>query len=447
MVITIGGTSLPGPQTTVRSGQTRAVDTESPGTVALVGEADLQEGNAEANRAYGISNSTQARRRFGQNSKLAEQVEDALGEGGLPVYGLAPEAFQETDVDVSSGSFPNAPVTEDASRVAFSDGSGNNYNARITLGDVANAPEEDGVIFYNPVRGTVQDKSNVTGLTADYVYHNYDRAFESLASQEGDIIDFVVPLTEEESVVQDAHDTVRAMEQRYNLAMVFAGAPNQLDPTNTAAGEDTSVQENSNFDSSRMQQLYPSREADGTTIMGAYGGRRAAIGINTSAMGKRLHTQKDLIATLSHGEKVNLDNHQIVPVADESRGARIVTDSTMVADDNDGEAAMRDSLSRLVIDYVIDIENANSEQFIGDLNTKSTRDSLQDVISSELGDLIESNVLESYTVFVYEKDAVTAGLEIGIDTVDPLRNIAAVVTAGEVQDVADQASSIESGGF
>jgi hypothetical protein len=182
--------------------------------------------------------------------------------------------------------------------------------------------------------------------------------------------------------------------------------------------------------------LYPSRNADDESLIGAYLGLRAALGINNSPMFKRLQTQKDLAVTLSKVEQEDLIREKIVPIADESRGARIIEDLTCVADDNSDEDAMRQVLHRFIIDYVTEVVNLVSERFIGELHTEAARNALRTIIGGEMDQLLTQNSITAYTVAVEEVDAMTASVDVGIDTVDPLRNILATIAAGEVESAA-----------
>jgi hypothetical protein len=205
--------------------------------------------------------------------------------------------------------------------------------------------------------------------------------------------------------------------------LIEAGAPVYLTPasyTNT-------------FDSSRIQLLYPTRAATGESVVGGMVGVRARLGIDESPMFKRLTSVKNLRLTLSKGEQVDLVQAKVVPLADEAAGARIVEDLTCVADDNAEEDSMRQGLHRLIVDYVTEVVNVASQRFIGRLHTQATRNALRSVISSELSQLLDLQSITGYTLTVEEVDAMTASVDVGIDTVDPLRNIEASILAGRIE--------------
>jgi len=260
-----------------------------------------------------------------------------------------------------------------------------------------------------------------------YTYYDYASAVSALESDTGaaEVVDFVGVLNENVDAVQDAHDAVKRMEENYNFAIAVAGADVRI--------ADAAAFSNS-YDSSRIQQVYPSRNADDMSVIGSYLGLRAALGINNSPIFKRISTQKSLAVTLSKSDQSNLVASKVVPFADESRGARVVEDMTSVADDNSSESAMRQALHRLVVDYVTETVHEVSESFIGELHTQAARNSLRSSITSRLGAVMDLNAITAYVVTVEPVDAMTASVDVGIDTIDPLRNINATVTAGAIEE-------------
>jgi len=83
---------------------------------------------------------------------------------------------------------------------------------------------------------------------------------------------------------------------------------------------------------------------------------------------------------------------------------------------------------------VTEVVHILSERFIGELHTQAALNSLQEVIGNEMSQLQTQNSITAYTINVEKVDALTASVDVGIDTVDPLRNILATITAGEVAE-------------
>ncbi|TQQ81851.1 hypothetical protein [Halonotius roseus] len=428
-MVSIGNTILPGVQTNIESADSTAVNIGAPGQIGLVGEADLANGTATANELEIIRTPVKARTLFGAGSQLAENVVQALTEGAYPVYAVAAEAVEVVGEDLSglastSGVLENAPVSESPSEVAFSvDGTGK--DAVLTYHDPATETVGTDTVHYNPSSGAFElDAAPSTSGEVDYTYYDYDAATDALIDTAGNIVDVVGLLNENSAAVGYAHTKAVVATNRYEFMVVVAGAAPRI--------PDTFAYEVA-YDSSRLQLLYPARTADDLSIIGAYCGLRASLGINSSPMFKRLSGVTDLAVTLSPDDQQNLIGQSTVPMADESRGARIVEDLTTVSDDNMDEASMRQVLHRLIVDYVTNIVNANSERYIGSLHKKSTRDALQGSITSELKRLKATDSITGFTIAIEEVDAMTASADVGIDTIDPLRNIVATISAGQIE--------------
>ncbi|NUC72543.1 hypothetical protein HTZ84_09515 [Haloterrigena sp. SYSU A558-1] len=349
---------------------------------------------------------------------------DALTEGAYPVYAVAAEGAEVIDEDVSAqtGTLASTPVSEDADEVTFEIDGEAQETVRVFT-DPADADLDAGQTAYNPVTGDYAHDAVPTSGNATYSHYDYASAVATIEADRAEVVDFIGILTETDAVVQAAHDAALRMAANYNFAVAVAGAASHI----TDKGGFTN-----SYDSSRIQLLYPSRNAAGESIVGSYLGLRAALGINNSPMFKRLQTQNRLSETLAKSEQESLIVKKVVPVANDSRGARIVEDLTCVADDNTEEDAMRQVLHRLIIDYVTEITNEVSEKYIGELHTQAARNSLRSNIVARLGGLMDMNAITAYVVTVEPVDAMTASVDVGVSTINPLRNINATVTAGAV---------------
>lgn len=432
-MVSIGNTTLPGVQTNVESANSTGVNVGAPGQIGLIGQADLANGTATANTVEEVRTPVKARALFGSGSQMAENIVDALGEGAYPVYAVAPSEADVTGEDLSglagsSGTLANAPGPEDGAAYTFTI-DGISKTAVITYTDPSTLNPGADEVYVNPITGAFELDSapgdaDATNDTVNYSYFDYDAATDALIAAEGDKVDVVGVLNENSGAVSYAHNAVNTAVNKYDFMVVVAGAAARIG--------DTSTYTNS-YDSSRIQLLYPSRNADDESIIGAYCGLRAALGINNSPMFKRLNTVKDLAVTLSKGEQEDLVAEYTVPVADESRGARIVEDLTTVSDTNSGEASMRQVLHRLIVDYVTEVVHNNSERYIGELHTVGARNSLRSNITAELNRLMDLNAITGFNITVEKVDAMTASVDVGIDTVDPLRNIVATISAGQIE--------------
>lgn len=431
-MVSIADTTLPGVSATVESANTLATATSSPGDIGIVGPADLSAGTALKNEAYRITTTPQAHQVFGTDSPLAVNVSDALFNGAFPVYAAAPESVAVVGEDISglgttSGTLANAPVTEDETAVTFTV-DGVVLTTIKTLEDPSTKAPAADEVYYNPQTAAFELESapsdaDATNDTVDYEYHDYPTAIDALEAEYGETVDFIGSLAENAAVVTDVQTTVGAMANKRNFATAVAGASSYI--SNTSNYSNT-------IDDSRVQLLYPARKSDGNSLVGAYLGLRAAIGIDSSAMKTRLRGVTALNHSLGKAQKEELDAENVVVLADESAGSLIENDPTCVLDSNAEEAQMRDGLSRMIVDYVTEIVFAQSEPFVGGYHSDITRSQLRGNLDNRLSALQETNAILKFEIRVTEVDSYTAAVDLSVQTVKPLRNVKANIVAGEV---------------
>jgi hypothetical protein len=424
-----GDNQEPGIITDLTSSASVPTSGEAPSDVGLVGQADLANAAspADTSKVYQITRASKAVEYFGpqESSLLTNAVIDALVEGAFPVFAVAAEETNvtgETHDSVSQTSFSldNAPIREDADSITVTLDS-TDLDVNVVYDDVSSYSPSSSECYVNPVRGQVEIESvPSSSLSVGYDHFDYGNAVDVMVNNAGETIDFLTPVSENTSVFDDANATVATMEQEYNLALAVGGAGIRVDPDNFSQ----------NYDDSRTQVVYPTRFEDNTSVLGAYVGLRASLGLATTPINKRFTTNKRLAVTLNRAERGSLIDEQVVPLADEARGVRIVDDPTTVSDGNSAEQNLRFGFNRLVADYIIQTTRENEQPFIGKLNSPTVRNTLEGMISEQLTELQESGVVLSYSVNVLKEDATTAGLEMKVDLAEPLRFIENTVTIG-----------------
>jgi len=426
---TYGDNQEPGIITDLTSSAAVPSAGEAPSDVAIVGQADLANATnqADTSKVYQVTRASKAVEWFGpkDSSLLTQGVIDALNEGAYPVYAAVAESTTVTGESHNSPSsttvaFNNEPVREDADSITVTlDGTDQTVN--VVYDDVSTYSPAAGECYVNPVQANVEVESTPsTSLTFDYDHFDYAGAIDVVVDNVPDVIDFLVPLSENSNVVDDANVTVGNMEDEYNLALAVGGAGVRLDPTNYTV----------QYDDSRTQVVYPTRFEDDTSAIAAYAGFKAQLGLTTTPINKRLSTNKRLAVTLDRAERGSLIDEDTVPLADEARGVRVVDDPTTVSDSNTDEQNLQFGFNRLVAYYIIETTRDNQKPFIGKLNSSVVRNTLEGMVSESLTSLQESQAVISYTVNVQKEDATTAGLEMTVDLVEPLRFIENTVTIG-----------------
>jgi hypothetical protein len=444
-MVTIGNDTLPGTIKTIESAPSVGVSVGAPGTPVLIGQADLANGDADPDTAYRVTRAKRARDLFGlaSNSQLTTAIQDALVDGANPVFAISPVEQRDHNEDLSTGSgqdfqLSNAPIREDVDDIEITI---NSTTKTVTLyldGDPQNATPDTDEVLLNPQTGFARADEAIgnSGDEAIYDYLDYSNTFEEVTDATiggnvhlREVVDFVVPLDEKESVKNSAHSKVESMESNSWFAIALAGAGEPWLDSSSSYGNVTVA-----YDSSRLQLVYPSRKNDGRTLLGGYAGKRSELGIDAVPIFNRIDTANDLQFNLSKASQENLVNAKIIPIEERRGAARIVEDLTTVTDSNTEEAAWQRGFARLVTDFIVETADAEAEPFIGEFNNVDVRNTFASNVVSELDALLDSNSIEAYSVVVEEVDSVTAALDVGINTADPLRNIEITVASGEVRN-------------
>lgn len=427
-----GNYEEPGIVTDLTSSAATPTSGEAPNDLGMVGQADLANATeaADTGKVYQVTRASKAVEWFGptESSLLTTAIIDALTEGAYPVYAVAAPSTTvtgETHDSASSTtvSFDNAPIREDPEKITVTL-DGVDQTPTVVYDDVSTYSPEAGECYVNPVRAEVEIESTPgTGLSFNYDHFDYPAAVDTLVSNAGDEIDFLAPINENVEIVNDGNTTVADMEQEYNLSILLGGAEIFLDPSNYSP----------RYDDSRTQVIYPTRFEDGSSLVAAYAGFRANLSLQTTPINKRLTTNKRPIESLNRAERGSLIDADVVPIADESRGARIVDDVTCVSDSNTDEQNLQYGFNRLVMDYIINTTRTNQKPFIGMLNSQTVRNVLEGMINDQLTELTNSQMVISSDVNVLKESNTAVGVEMDLNLAEPLRFIENTVTVTDGQ--------------
>jgi hypothetical protein len=441
-MVTIGNTNIPGTILTVESARSVGVGIQAPGDLAIVGQADLDNGDASANEMVAITRPNQAAKEFGdpENSMLTGAVQDALVEGAYPVFAIPAAETEVNSEDLSgasgsTGTLSNAPIREDASTITFNINSTQKTTVLEYDQDPANVTPDTDEVIVNPVTSKYHSDESLgnSGDDVSYEYFDYENAHETIkTAQTGgetflrERLDLVATLSENSSVVSDLQTTVSEMEQNGWFAIGLAGAGSPYIA-------DTSTYSNS-YDTSRLQLVHPSRKDDYTTALGSYAGHRSDVGITSSPIFDVVETASALQLDLSTSQQENLVNANVNPLEERGGGARIIHDLTTVTDGNTDESSWRQGFARLVTDYVAEQTDAIAQDYVGELNVPAVRNSLRAEVAGMLRGVLEARQITAFSLIVEEDTANSVLVDIGIDTTDPIENIRASVLAGRVDN-------------
>jgi hypothetical protein len=434
-MIQYGNTREPGIITDLTSSVAVENNGPAPNQIALIGQADLGNADnpADTGKVYEVTRGSTAVEWFGPTSSslLTEGIVDALREGAMPVLAVAAEGTTVTGEDHSGTgtttvSFDNAPIREDADSITVTLDS-TEQTVNIVYDDVSTYSPADGECYVNPVDAKAEiSVVPSTSLTFDYEHFDYGTALDVLIDNSGDVVDQIYPLAETASVVQDASTDVNAAQEEYHLSIMVGGASIYIDKSQTSSFTHS-------YDDSRTQLVYPTRFEDRSSALAAYAGLRADLGLEDTPINKKFDTDKRLMHSLNRSQRGDLIDENIVPLADEVNGARVADDPTTVTDNNTDEENMRYGFNRLAADYIIETTRRNQRPFIGRLNSQTIRNTLEGMVDDSLSELQQSNVVQSYNINILKEDSVTAGLEMDVNLIEPLRFIRNTVTISDGQ--------------
>ncbi|RCU47933.1 hypothetical protein DU504_11890 [Haloplanus salinus] len=427
MAITIGNSTLPGVYVRQESNSSVGINTTAPADVGLVGEADLTNGTASANTLYTVTTAPQATRLFG-DSPLGRNVVGALQNGAYPIYAVACATVDVSAEDISglgttSGTFENGPLVEDASTISFTVDS-TSLSAVLTLDDPSSKTPASGEVYVNVHSAEFElDAAPSTSGTVDYSYLDYTTALGVMESEAGDVIDWLGILNENSDARNTLQATVGSLNATFKPTIGVVGAGTYISDTSTYTNP---------FDDSHMQVLYCPRNSDGESLVGAYLGVRGRIGIDQSAMRKRLSGVEGLLRNPTDTEKADLDAAHVVVIEAGPRGPRMMNDPTCVDNSNTDELAYNHGLARLLGDYITLIVEEISDPYIGRLHTPAARSALRGEVSQAMRNLLNLNAVTGFEVSVEEISSTQARLTVGVGLAKPLRNIEAVIVGGDV---------------
>jgi hypothetical protein len=422
---TYGDKTEPSILTDVGSTFNGATATDSPITLGVVGQAALGatgSDGADPNTVYRVTGYNQVTDLFGPvgESLLTNALIDQLNEGAFPIYAVAAGRSSVSSEDISgigstSGTLAEAPVTEDASEVTFTVDSTDFSTTKVYTDPSQESPDAEEAV-YNPVTGDFElGTAPSSSGSVDYDHFNYDSAIDAMVSDQGDEIDMLAPCNENAAVSQSVVDAVDSMAAEDNPAVAIVGpGDTTIDPSSYDPG----------YDSSRVQVVFGTRFEDDTSLLAAYAGQRANLGIDRSPISITLESDKRVAdyqaVDLKKADRGNLIDARVVPIADRSGGAVVKHDVNTVTDSNTEEANIDLGITRLIMDTVLETAWENERPFIGRFNRPGVRNAFRDLIHEELTALEESGLVLAFNISVEAISPTEAKLTLNVDAAEPI---------------------------
>jgi len=185
VTFTAGTTQIPSDNISVSAANTIAPPSGVTQSVGLVGTADIgsddTQGTATEGESYRVTNGSQARNLFGDDSELTRQVDLAFLNGVSVVYAAA---FQTTTETTTLSSTDTGTISEQVA------------DPNVSIGHPITEPSEEITIVYdespsapdsgiavNPISGEIQAASSGT-YDIEYSSYSHQTAIDAVVSDE-----------------------------------------------------------------------------------------------------------------------------------------------------------------------------------------------------------------------------------------------------------------------
>jgi len=433
---TAGTTAIPSDEITVAAGSTVSIGAAFDATYALVGGMDTTNGAASPGTAEEVSNPTDAKSLFGDDSELHRAAKLAFRHPLDTLYavGLNETETTESFGATTSGTLGNTPLFDPNlhgdKTVTAVDGASNDIAVDIVYDDPPQTPGSSQTLALNPRTGDFEaDSQRDYDITYAYA-DNYTAAINEATDQTARV---TAVLTEFESDGSTLATDLSDNASNFNFGHGFVGAPPRED-ANGPGGYATSYSDG--LDDKRLSVVAPPR---GTTAVGGdeartiaeIGAWTAAQPLGTSATNKTepLGGFDSLRTNLGTANAQTLIDAQVTPLFDDN--PRIIKDQT---------TATTVRFERVYSNQVVDEGTARthdvSADYVGGLNIASDRQQFNRSLRNELLDMERNSppLLDDFAVNVTpdSQNDNQVNVEVGLDVVDVVDNVVVNVAVGDV---------------
>jgi len=411
----IGNPNEPGVTANVDSAPSVSADGPSAGTPLIVGSADLTDGLANPNEVYSVEDSVQAQNLFGKSSRLTQNVLDARGRGAGVVLAVAPAETTVTQDISGLGSTSgviDTPAKEGVDEITVTVDN-TEKTVEYYLTDVANESVEADHVYINPTDDSFElDAAPSTSGTIEYTELDYSAALNAAETYTGEV-DFVTTLKERSSITTELLSTANSMESEYQFVLAVAGL---------RAPVDADAFTNS-YDTSRLQLLAGVRTVEFGSVLGAYVGLRAELGLTATPINQRIPLRSRPAQGLGKTDRATLIEKSVTPLDRIGESVRVADDLTTVSDDNSEESNYRYGFSRLAVDFLLETVNDLERPFVGKFNSPGVIGQLEDLLNEGARPLNNSNIIYEHDATVTMIDPTTARVTFQADVAEPIRFI------------------------
>jgi hypothetical protein len=275
---------------------------------------------------------------------------------------------------------------------------------------------DDDTAYINPITGEVAFDSTLSSFEVDYDHYDYESARQEAETVFGDEeTGIIAQLTATDSKATDLSGTVNDLRGRYKLAMGLQAAEPNAEQEDVVAPDYDTGNYSDNIDNDAMFLHAPAgKENADSSITGALAGYMAGadLGPGGAIFGDSL-TVDDLQDRLTKAEADDLRESEVMPIRQPPQGGSVeIADNLSTSQETDW---VRDYWRRRIVDQAILIAKTVGDSVIGRINDERTRNTVETTIKSELKGLADDRLITTnYFVEVYQVDADTVGIDLGI---------------------------------
>lgn len=419
------GTSGPiGDQTTVRVGGTFAISAAFEISVGIVANMNTSAGTANSGEVVQVTSSADAETKFGADSELTQQLNNAILNGAGVLYGIGvtETSTTETFSSTSSGTLGNDTIIDprvapehDITATDTTEGASVTVNL---VDDTPTSPTDANTINLNPVSGEWSaDESSSYDI--DYTYGDYGTAIEKMVSQSPRFLGICTELTADGNTALTEMNTA---DTAFDFMHAVIGTEPNVDPSTYSQS----------FNDRRLGVVTPSRgytddaETNEQRTVGAVAGKQAGKALGDSTTQEPLRGFTSLKYPHSTGDFSNLIDAGTYPIVNDG-GIRIYKDQN-----TSGETKLERFAWSEITDEVTEISHLISREYLGEKNTEDNREELAESHRTSYDEFVEDALLDAYAVSVSEVDSTTVDLDIGVQLVGYMDQIVTTITVGDV---------------
>ncbi|MDY6780942.1 MAG: hypothetical protein SV760_10485, partial [Halobacteria archaeon] len=407
MVVNYGST--PGVSIDVEGGTLGAITVGREEYLVVFARGDPNNGNASTNSPTQVTTTTAVENEFGEGTRLAEVLKDAIFNGanarGGYVYGVMPATQAvtgEVHDAVQSFTIGNAPIIEDLAEITIRDTvDAVDLTVEFRYTSPPATPSNADTAFVNPFTGEVETDSS-SDYEVDYKYLDWSSAFDSADTVVGEGESGVyVADTLAESVASTLFGKAAALrDPDFRMIKAFVGA---LPNANTSESPPDPMYDTGaytdNLDSLPGFVAAPARQNDElTTLLGAIGGLAAGNALDDPILTDQLgdvtiERGVDDEAILTKSERDELREEQVMPIR---ANGSIEIDGTLASDT--GETWKTTYQSVRTIDRAVLGVREIARAFRGQLDVDSPQYDTEEIAAQEalsfLEDLVDNRLLQ-----------------------------------------------------